>query len=224
MAGATGCPLLRTPDPEPPDGDLAAGTRIRGVPLATIPGMTVLYGPDLARIHDEGFGDLAEHAAAFVIDVLRRRGIETGRVLDLGCGAGQLAAALDKEGYTVWGADVSEAMLARARSRVPNGTFVRASITDVELPDCVAVAAVGEVLNYLPHRTAVGAVLRRVQRALAPGGLFVLDVAGPGRGDPAGVRTTARVSDDWAVVARSRELRRRRRKRTITAFSRESRV
>jgi SAM-dependent methyltransferase len=186
--------------------------------------MAALYGTDLARIHDEGFGDLAEHAAAFVIDLLRRRGIERGRVLDLGCGAGQLAAALDNEGYDVWGADVSGPMLARARSRVPGATFVRGSLTHVALPACVAVTAVGEVLNYLPRRAAVGAVLRRVHRALEPGGLFVLDVAGPGRGGPSGVRTSARVSDDWAVVATSRESSRGRLERTITAFSRDGKT
>jgi SAM-dependent methyltransferase len=183
--------------------------------------MTTLYGPALARIHDEGFGDLAEHAAAFVIGLLRRRGIDAGRVLDLGCGAGQLAGALDEAGHDVWGVDVSGPMLARARSRVPGATFVRGSIARVPLPDCVAATAVGEVLNYLPRRADVHTVLRRVHRALDPGGVLVLDVATPGRAGPSGERTVARVNDDWVVVARTRELSRGRLERTITAFTRD---
>jgi len=186
--------------------------------------MTTLYGPALARIHDEGFGDLAENAAAFVIGLLRRRGIGTGRVLDLGCGAGPLAAALDEAGYDVWGVDVSGPMLARARSRVPRATFVRGSIARVPLPNGVAATAVGEVLNYLPRRTDVRTVLRRVHRALQPGGVFVLDVATPGRAGPSGERTVARANDDWAVVARTRELSRGRLERTITAFTRHGRA
>jgi SAM-dependent methyltransferase len=183
--------------------------------------MAELYGSDLARIHDEGFGDLAEHAAAFVVDLLRRRGIEGGRVLDLGCGAGQLAAVLDGAGYDVWGVDVSEPMLARARARVPRATFLRGSIAQVTLPNCVAATAVGEVLNYLPRRADVGKVFRSVHRALRPGGLFVFDVAGPGRAGPSGERDVARVNDDWAVVARTRELGRGRLERAITAFTRD---
>jgi SAM-dependent methyltransferase len=183
--------------------------------------MAELYDSDLARIHDEGFGDLAEHAADFVIDLLRRRGIEKGQVLDLGCGAGQLAAALDNEGYDVWGADVSGPMLARARERVPSATFVQGSIARVALPDCVAATAVGEVLNYLPRRADVGTVFRRVHQALGPGGFFVMDVAGPGSVDPSGRRTVARVSDDWTIVARTRAFSRNRLERTITAFTRD---
>ncbi len=186
--------------------------------------MAGLYGSDLARIHDEGFGDLAEHAAAFIIDVLQRRRIDSGRVLDLGCGTGRLAAVLDGEGYGIWGVDVSGPMLARARSRVPGATFVRGSIARVSLPDCVAATAVGEVLNYLPRRGDVGTVLRRVHRALEPGGCFVMDVAGPGRAGPSGDRTVARVSDDWTVVARTRELSRGRLERRITAFTRDGEV
>ena len=186
--------------------------------------MATLYGSDLARIHDEAFGDLAEHAAAFVVDLLRRRGIESGRVLDLGCGAGQLAAALDKQGYDVWGADVSGPMLARARARVPGATFVQGSITQVPLPECAAAMAVGEVLNYLPRRADAGRVFRRVHRALRPGGFFVFDVAGPGRAGPTGERTVTRVSDDWSVVARTRELSRGRLERMITTFTRDGKA
>jgi SAM-dependent methyltransferase len=112
-------------------------------------------------------------------------------------------------------------MIARARARAPDATFVRDSIMDVELPSCVAATAVGAVLNYLPRRADVGTVLRRVYRALAPGGLLVFDVAGPGRAGPTGVRTGARVTEAWAVVATTRESRRGTLERAITTFSRD---
>lgn len=96
------------------------------------------YGSDLARIHDEGFTDLVESAAAFVVDLLSKRGIEQGCVLDLSCGGGQLSAARAERGYEAWAVDVSEPMVARARVRVPTATFVRRSLTEVPLPRCVA--------------------------------------------------------------------------------------
>lgn len=183
--------------------------------------MPSFYGTDLARIHDEGYAELVECAAAFVVDLLQRRGIDRGLVLDLGCGAGQLAEALVTAGYDVWGVDVSEAMIARARARVPRATFVQGSLAELPLPSCVAAVAVGQVLNYLPHRADIPPVLRRMHEALVPNGLVILDLAGPGRGGPTGVRTVSKVTRDWAVVATSRESRRRVLEREITAFVRD---
>src|SRR5437764_4966322 len=143
------------------------------------------YREDLAFIHDAGFGGLARHAAAVLLDGLRRRGAARGRVIDLGCGSGLLAREAAAAGYDVLGIDISAAMVALARERVPGGTFRVGSLLTAELPACVAVAAVGECCNYLfdaGHSTrALGRLFRRVYAALGPGGLLLLDAAGPGR-------------------------------------------
>lgn len=120
---------------------------------------------------------------------LREQGLDAGLVVDLGCGSGIGAAALLEAGYDVRGVDLSEAMLALARARAPSATFVLGSAYDADLgPGVVAVSAVGEVLNYAcDARTgarARAALAERVQRALVPGGLFLGDVAGPGRRAP----------------------------------------
>lgn len=48
------------------------------------------------------------------------------RVLDVGCGTGQLAAALvERAGAKVWGVDASPEMLAVARARVPHGVGLK---------------------------------------------------------------------------------------------------
>jgi len=50
---------------------------------------------------------------------------EGGRVLDLGCGAGDpIAGALIKSGFLVTGLDISHAMLGIARSRFPDGEWL----------------------------------------------------------------------------------------------------
>ena len=59
----------------------------------------------------------------------------------LGCGHGVGVSAL--------GIDISEGMVALAREHVPQATFRVESLLSAELPSCVAVAAVGECLNYL---------------------------------------------------------------------------
>src|SRR4051794_41430023 len=108
--------------------------------------MSDAYGEDLAYIHDAGFGGLATNAAPVLLDALRRRGLASGLVIDLGCGSGILAEAMSAAGHDVPGIDISGAMVAMARVRVPNGQFRdrEGSLLAAELPPCVAVAAIGE--------------------------------------------------------------------------------
>ncbi len=77
-----------------------------------------LYEEDLAFIHDAGFSDYGERAAPGLLRLLRRGGIGSGSVVDLGCGSGRWAAMLAKAGYSVTGMDQSAALLRLARKRV----------------------------------------------------------------------------------------------------------
>jgi SAM-dependent methyltransferase len=143
------------------------------------------YGEDLAYIHDVGFGDFALGSAPGMLEILGRSGIRGGLVVDLGCGSGLWARELARAGYSVLGIDISEAMISIARSRVPEAEFRVASVFDAEIPPCEAVTSVGEVFNYLfdPHNDTqtLARLFQRVYEALAPGGLFLFDVAEPGQ-------------------------------------------
>jgi SAM-dependent methyltransferase len=57
------------------------------------------------------------------------------RVLDLGCGTGIASAALARRGMSVTGIDISEPMLAHARKRLPEATFVHGSADALAFPD-----------------------------------------------------------------------------------------
>ena len=81
------------------------------------------YKADLAYIHDVGFGDFAKNSAPGLLEILRQNGIKTGLVVDLGCGSGLWARELSDSGYGVLGVDISPAMIAIARKRVPEGEF-----------------------------------------------------------------------------------------------------
>jgi SAM-dependent methyltransferase len=171
------------------------------------------YREDLAFIHDAGFGGRARDAAAFLLDALRRQGRDGGLVVDLGCGSGILAERLSAAGYDVLGIDISAAMVALARQRVPNGCFRQGSLRTAELPACIAVAAVGECVNYQfdagNTKQGLQKLLRRIHEALGPGGLLVFDVAGPGRVPGPGPQRTFREGEGWAVLVTAEEDRRR---------------
>jgi 2-polyprenyl-3-methyl-5-hydroxy-6-metoxy-1,4-benzoquinol methylase len=102
------------------------------------------------------------------------------RVLDLGCGAGQLAHHLATRGAAdVTGVDVSERMLALARADFahPRVTYTRAALEDVEFAASrfdlvVSVLAFHYVDDY-------AGLLRRIVGWLAPGGVLVYSTEHP---------------------------------------------
>lgn len=182
------------------------------------------YGTDLAYVHDAGFLDLAEQATPLVAELLRERGVERGAVVELGCGSGATAAALAEAGHEVLGIDASSAMVNLARARAPQARFRVASWAEFEPPRADAVVAIGEVLCYTGAAQGTKAELRalfgRVARALRPGGLFVFDLATPGR-VPGGEASAFRVGDDWAILFTATEdARAGRLVRRITTFRR----
>lgn len=180
------------------------------------------YDEDLAYVHDAGFGDFARAVAPGVLAILRRAGVAGGLVVDLGCGSGIWARRLVDAGYGVLGVDVSAAMLAIARERVPEARFRQASFLDAELPPARAVTALGECLNYLFDErhgdAALARLFARIHASLEPGGVFVFDVIGPGYAAGRDRRGFTR-GEDWAVLFEVEEDEARRElTRRITTF------
>ncbi len=150
---------------------------------------------------------VAVAAAGELIDQLQRRDIHDGLVVDLGCGSGLTARRLCDAGYEVMGVDISPEMIELARINAPDATFVIDSLFDVEIPPCAAVTAIGESINYAidtrTRRSDIAGLVQRVYDVLLPGGMVMLDAAGPGRIEP-GARNDARFEgDDWALFVRT---------------------
>jgi SAM-dependent methyltransferase len=161
------------------------------------------YGTDLAYVHHTGYADFVLKAAPGLLRILRQSKLRRGLVVDLGCGGGLWARELARRGYDVFGVDTSPAMIALARETAPQARFQAGSFLKVDLPPCVAVTALGEVLNYTFDRRnqprELARFFRGVHDALKPSGLFIFDVAGPNRelGRPPR-RWSA--GSDWAIL------------------------
>jgi len=100
------------------------------------------------------------------------------RILDAGCGTGNYARALVRRGYRVVGVDRSTRLLAAARTRTAGAgpVFVRADLATYRPAAPFAAALCRGVLNDVLDDRARDAVCATLARALAPGGVLLLDV------------------------------------------------
>jgi SAM-dependent methyltransferase len=172
-------------------------------------GSEAFYGADQAGIHHDAFGDLSERAAERLLAELHDAGRRDGTVVDLGCGSGILARRVSDAGYAVHGVDISPDMVDLARRYAPRGTFHCGSVLDAVFPPAVAVTAIGEVLNYAADDRAGPATLphlvQRVRDCLAPGGVFLFDVATRGRHGSGRVAERLHERPAWTLRMRAEE-------------------
>ncbi len=103
-------------------------------------------------------------------DLLER--LPAGPVLDAACGTGRHAAFLSERGRDVIGVDASDAMLARARAKLPEVDFRRGELAALPLADGeVAGAVCALALSHLPE---IGPAIAELARVLRPGGRLVV--------------------------------------------------
>jgi trans-aconitate 2-methyltransferase len=99
------------------------------------------------------------------------------RILDVGCGTGQLSAEIARAGAQVVGLDNSADMLADARRNFPDLAFVLADASAFDFPEPFDAVFSNAALHWV--KNAEGAV-SSIARALRPGGRFVAEFGGKG--------------------------------------------
>lgn len=103
------------------------------------------------------------------------------QVLDLACGAGQLAIRMQQEGYHVTGLDLSSQMIDIAKQRAEDADltipFVTGNMLDLSAVEQFdAVTCYCDSICYLPDAGAVQKTFGEVYQHLAEDGVFLFDV------------------------------------------------
>jgi 2-polyprenyl-3-methyl-5-hydroxy-6-metoxy-1,4-benzoquinol methylase len=104
---------------------------------------------------------------------------DSAKILDAGCGTGNLAMALASEGFNVTGIDVSESFVNNAIKQNPensNPYFIVGDILKIEYTNTFDAIICRGVLNDIIDETARKAVFSIFHQALKPNGIFIADV------------------------------------------------
>jgi len=91
------------------------------------------------------------------------------KVLDIGCGAGQITDYLTQKGFEVIGLDFSHKLLKIAKRNFPNSKFILADICEYEQNEQVDGIITKDVLFHLSDENLVS-VLQKFRRMIKPNG------------------------------------------------------
>ena len=99
------------------------------------------------------------------------------RIIDLGCGTGQLTAKIAESGAFVQGIDSSLSMISTAKTNYPHLDFAVADARDFQVEVPLDAVFSNAVLHWIKQPDAV---INCVEKALKPGGRFVAEFGGQG--------------------------------------------
>ncbi|KAK3376491.1 methyltransferase type 12 [Lasiosphaeria ovina] len=158
--------------PETQDGIPAANTPPEP-PVLSAEEVFDAVGP----AYEDAFADMPEQDASikWLVSQLSAVGRTPARVVDIGCGTGRpVCSSLAAAGHDVLGIDISGAMVAAARARVPAARFEKADVHAFEAaPGSYDAATAYFSLIAGETQNSIRLVLSKVYDLLRPGGLFV---------------------------------------------------
>ena len=140
---------------------------------------------ELASSYDRLTTDV-DYAAVveFYTQILDREGLKPRTCVDLACGTGSVSVLLAERGLDVVGVDMSEDMLTVAFDKTSGmekpPRFVCQKLQELHLPRAVDLAVCAlDSLDYITEPADCAEAIRRVYKALNPGGIFIFDVNTP---------------------------------------------
>jgi len=131
--------------------------------------------------YEDAFAGLSEQAASleWILSNLPPATTAKSRILDIGCGTGKpVVSTLSAAGHDVTGIDISSAMIAAAKERVPGAAFQQADFREylasaLEKSETFDAITVYFSLIASVTQEEIKTAMQSVFKLLRPGGLFV---------------------------------------------------
>ena len=127
---------------------------------------------------DAPYDEWADFTERFMNKKLAKQQI---KILDLGCGTGQVTWRLAKRGYQMTGVDLSDDMLTEAATiameKNLNIQWLQQDITELEgLAGFDLVTSYCDVINYITDQDKLASAFERIYHSLNQDGFFLFDV------------------------------------------------
>jgi ubiquinone/menaquinone biosynthesis C-methylase UbiE len=153
-----------------------------GRPMTTAsPSLPVAFFDRISGIYDTRLVQALVYRPTQNSVLAELRTLRPSRILDIGCGTGQLTARIQTElgADQVYGCDAAPGMLDQARSRSSEITWLEGTAETIPLPDGVVDTLVStEAFHWFNQPAA----LTEFHRVLAPGGHIVIALVNPHTG------------------------------------------
>ncbi len=160
--------------------DRAIVAFVTGFQRETPPTSADSYDP-FASVYNARWGPISLHWIPWLAVLVVPRLPSHGRVLDVCCGTGQIAAALSRRGFRMVGLDGSREMLRYARTNAVDVHLVQADVRRFALRSRFdAALCLFDSLNHLLSCEDLAAAFSSVSTCLRPRGWFLFDVNTPG--------------------------------------------
>ena len=127
-----------------------------------------------SRLYDEAHGFVSKYGEG-ILSYLHPKPGE--RILDLGCGTGDLTNEISLSGAEVIGADSSAEMILAAKSKYPHIQFYQADARDLDATVQFDAVFSNAALHWIPEKENV---IKSMHSVLKNGGRLVLEFGGKG--------------------------------------------
>lgn len=137
--------------------------------------MNHLYA-DLAEVYEAMYQTFINYQDEFdtYSKILRENGKR--RILELGCGTGNLSKYFQEEGFKYQGIDLSSQMIRMAQKKNPMCSFSVGDMRNFRLQEQVSgTIMTGRTISYLISNHDLNATFRSIWTNMEPGGLFCFD-------------------------------------------------
>lgn len=140
---------------------------------------------DFAKVYDMFMRDIPyERWGEAVTGYLRKKGFESGRVLELGCGTGTFTMLMARNGYEMTGIDNSEDMIGEAERKRKkaklNISYMQQDMRALEISNKFPVIlSVCDSVNYMENDFDLRSMMECTADSLTDTGIFIFDLKTP---------------------------------------------
>jgi SAM-dependent methyltransferase len=106
-------------------------------------------------------------------NIIKENNINSGKVLDIGCGTGLYLNDFDKNYFELYGTDLNRAFLDEAQKLIPEGRFYNQDFLSIQLELNFEVILCISVIEYIPP-SKLKAFFNKINQKLTVNGIFIL--------------------------------------------------